>query len=291
MNPVRAEPVEALPAECDLLVVGSTRTYSIAQLIALHYTPPQLVQLTADIGCGACGIRILPAAPGGVHHALMHDAAMLRETQARMRDSGVRVLDLEIIRIDAAFEATAYGAFFEVGAALNARHILVAGDDADVNRMSANFAALCDAAAPFGLSCDLEPMPWRPVASVPDATRIVEGAGRPNGAVLVDALHFFRSASTLDDVKKLPRTRLNYAQVCDGMVPGPTTKEGLIHDARCERLLPGEGGFDLKALFGAMPADLPVSIEIPSKTRAPKMGCEAWARAALAATRRVLEGE
>jgi sugar phosphate isomerase/epimerase len=267
-----------------------TRTYSLAQLIALPLTPPQLVQLTADVGCGACGIRILPAAPGGVHHAVTNDKAMLRETLSRMRDSGVCVLDLEIIRVDASFDATAYGAFFDVGAALNARHILVAGDDADVPRMTASFAALCDAAAPFGLSCDLEPMPWCPVASVPDATRIVEGAGRPNGAVLIDALHFFRSASTLDDVSKLPRTRLNYAQMCDGLVPGPTTREGLIHDARCERLLPGEGGFDLKALFGALPADLPVSIEIPSETRAPKMGYEAWARAALAATKRVLEG-
>jgi sugar phosphate isomerase/epimerase len=156
--------------------------------------------------------------------------------------------------------------------------------------MTANFAALCDAAAPFGLTCDLEPMPWCPVASVADATRIVEGADRPNGAVLVDALHFFRSASTLDDVRRLPRSRLNYAQICDGAVPGPTTTEGLIHDARCERKLPGEGAFDLRSLFGVLPSDLPVSIEIPSDTRAPKMGYAAWARAAFDATRRVLEG-
>ncbi len=265
------------------------RTYSLAQLIALPYTPPQLVQLAADVGCGACGIRILPSAPGGVHHALVSNAAMLRETQARIEDTGVRVLDLEIIRIDPNFDARAYGKFFEVGAVLKARHILVAGDDADVSRMTANYAALCDAAAPYGLTCDLEPMPWCPVASVSDAGRIVIGADRPNGAVLVDALHFFRSASTLDDVKRLPRPRLNYAQICDGKVPGPTTIEGLIHDARCERLLPGEGGFDLQALFDALPVDLPVSIEIPSETRAPTMGYEAWARAAVAATRRVLD--
>jgi sugar phosphate isomerase/epimerase len=108
--------------------------------------------------------------------------------------------------------------------------------------------------------------------------------------VLVDALHFFRSESTLDDVKRLPRRRLNYAQICDGKVPGPSTREGLIHDARCERLLPGEGGMDLKALFAALPADLPVSIEIPSDSRAPVMGYDAWARAAVEASRRVLEG-
>jgi sugar phosphate isomerase/epimerase len=265
------------------------RTLSLAQLIALRCAPPLLVALAARVGCAACGVRIAPAAPGGVFHALIDDAAMLRETQAVMAATGVRVLDLEIIRIGAGFDAHAHEAFFAVGAALGARHVLVAGDDADVARSTAHFAALCDAAAPYGLSCDLEPMPWCAVASVPDAARVVEGAGRPNGAVLVDAIHFFRSASTLDDVKRLPRSRLNYAQVCDGLVPGPTTREGLIHDARCERLLPGEGGFDLRALLAALPADLPLSIEIPSDTRAPKMGDEAWACAAVEATRRLLD--
>lgn len=265
------------------------RTYSIAQLTALPFSPPQMVDLAADTGCGACGVRLLPASPGGMHHPMKIGSPQLAETLARIRDTGVVVLDLEIIRIGAAFDPNAYGAFFDTGAALGAKHVLVAGDDADVSRMTTHFAALCDVAAGYGLSCDLEPMPWCPVASVPDAARIVDGAARPNGAVLVDALHFYRSASTLADVRRLPRSRLNYAQICDGNVPAPTTTEGLIHDARCERLLPGEGDLDLRALFAALPADLPVSIEIPSDTRAPAMGYLAWARAAVAASRRIIE--
>ncbi|HET9821322.1 MAG TPA: TIM barrel protein [Burkholderiaceae bacterium] len=268
----------------------TARTYSLAQLTALPYSPPQMVQLAADSGCAACGIRLLPASPGGVHHPIAAGSAALAETRARIEATGVRVLDLEIIRIGAAFDPQAFGAFFEVGAALGARHVLVAGDDPEPARLCARFAALCDAAAPYGLTCDLEPMPWVPVASVADAARIVDGAGRSNGGVLVDALHFFRSASTFDDLRRLPRARLHYAQICDGAVPGPATTEGLIRDARCERRLPGEGGFDLRALFAALPADLPVSIEIPSDTRAPAMGYLAWARAAVAASRRVLEG-
>lgn len=266
------------------------RVYSIAQLTALPFAPPQMVDLAAATGCGACGVRLLPASPGGAHHPMAVGSPLLAQTLARMRDTGVAVLDLEIIRIGAGFDPHAYGAFFDTGAALGAKHVLVAGDDADVSRMTAHFAALCDVAAPYGLSCDLEPMPWCPVASVPDAARIVDGAARPNGAVLVDALHFFRSASTLDDVRRLPRSRLNYAQICDGKVPAPTTTEGLIHDARCERLLPGEGDLDLHALFAALPSDLPVSIEIPSDTRAPAMGYTAWAQAAVAASRRLIEG-
>ena len=265
-----------------------TRIYSLAHLTALPFTPPQMVQLAADLGCSACGLRLLPAAPGGVYHPLTLGGTPLAETRARMEGTGVRVLDLEIIRIAQGFDPRTYGPFFEVGAALGARHVLVAGDEPDAARLTAAFAVLCDAAAPYGLTCDLEPMPWTPVASVSDATRIVASADRPNGAVLIDALHFFRSASTFDDVRRLPRARLNYAQISDSRVPGPTTREGLIHDARCERMLPGEGGFDLRSLFAALPADLPVSVEIPSDTRAPVMGYEAWARAAVAASRTVL---
>ena len=62
--------------------------------------------------------------------------------------------------------------------------------------------------------------------------------------------------TTLDELRALPRAWLHYAQICDGPVPGPTTTEGLIHAARCERLLPGEGGLDLRGTFAALPADI-----------------------------------
>jgi len=264
------------------------RLLSIAQLTALPLAPPDLVQLTADVGCRVCGLRLLPASPGGPAYPLMHDAALLGETLARMRALGVAVFDLEIIRIGEPFDPLAYGAFFEAGQRLGARAVLVAGDDTDEARLTERYARLCDAAAPYGLSCDLEFMPWTAVKDARTALRILRAAGRPNAGVLIDALHFARSGTTLDDIAALPREALHYAQICDGRVPGPTTLEGLIHDARCERLLPGEGGIPLAALFARLPADLPVSIEIPSDTRAPKMGYVAWARAAVAATRAVL---
>ena len=264
------------------------RILSLAQLTALPCNPPQLVQLAADAGCTLCGIRLLPAAPGGEHYPLMNDAPMLRETVARMQGTGVGIFDLEIIRIGEAFDARAYEAFFAVGRQLGARAVLVAGDDADEARLTAYYAALCDAAAPYGLTCDLEFMPWIGVKDAAAAMRIVGAAARPNAGVLVDAIHFARSGSTLAQIRQMPRAWLHYAQVCDALVPGPATVAGLIHDARCARLLPGEGGIDLVALFAALPADLPLSIEIPHDVRAPAMGYGAWARAAAAATRNML---
>ena len=265
-----------------------TRTLSLAALVALPYTPPQLIELAADAGCDAAGLRLLPAAPGGIAHRLMDDAPMLRETLAAMAGSGVRVLDLEIIRIGAEFDARAYAPFFDVGVQLGAAHVLVAGDDPDEARLTAHFAALCDAMQPYGLTADLEFMPWTPCRDLPAAKRVVTAAARPNGGVLVDALHFARSGSRLEQLDDIPRQWLHYAQICDGAVPGPTTVEGLIHDARGDRLLPGEGGIDLRALFARLPWDIAVSIEIPSDRRALALGYREWARRAKAASAAVL---
>jgi len=265
-----------------------TRTISLAALMALPYTPPQMIQLAADTGCAAVGLRMLPASPGGPAHRLMDDPVMLRETKAVMAGTGVKVLDLEIIRIGAQFDAQAYLAFLDVGGQLGAAHVLVAGDDPDEARLTERFATLCDGLRPFGLTADLEFMPWTPCSDLAAAKRVLAAAARPNAGILVDALHFARSASRLDQLDDIPREWLHYAQMCDGTVPGPTTHEGLIFDARCERLLPGEGGIDLRALFGKLPPDIAVSIEIPSDSRAPAMGYGEWARRAAAATLDVL---
>jgi sugar phosphate isomerase/epimerase len=178
--------------------------------------------------------------------------------------------------------------FLAVGQQLGAAHVLVAGDDPDEARLTASYAALCQAAARHGLTADLEFMPWTEVPNLGKAQRIVNAADQPNAAVLVDALHFGRSASRLGELADWPRSRLNYAQICDGGLPIPLTTEGLIHDARCERLLPGEGGIDLVSLFACLPADITISIEVPSESRAPAMGYTAWAKAAIAATDVVL---
>ena len=82
---------------------------------------------------------------------------------------------------------------------------------------------------------------------------------------------------------------MHYIQICDAPAEVPATTEGLIHTARCERLLPGEGGIDLARLFTTLPKDLPISVEIPNDKRAPELGAQEWARQALVASRTMLE--
>ncbi|HEY5830874.1 MAG TPA: sugar phosphate isomerase/epimerase [Hyphomicrobiaceae bacterium] len=263
--------------------------YSLAHLTALALPPPQLVQVAARTGYQMVGLRLAPAAPGGRAYSLMQDARLLAATLACMKDLGVGVFDLELVRVGAPFRAADHLPFFEVGAKLGAKALLVAGDDEDEARLTASFAALCQAAAPFGLSADLEFMPWTKVPDARTALRIVLGAAQPNGGVLVDALHVARSATSLADVAAIPRQCLHYAQICDAPAEVPATVEGLIHTARCERLLPGDGGIDLAGIFSLLPRDLPISVEIPHDREVVAIGAEEWARRALAASKRVLE--
>jgi sugar phosphate isomerase/epimerase len=263
--------------------------YSLAHLTALGLPPPQLVRIAARAGYQKVGLRLAPAAPGGQAYPLMRDQRLLAETQACMQDLGVGVFDLELVRLGAAFRAADHLPFFEVGAKLGARALLVAGDDEDEARLTASFAALCEAAAPFGLTADLEFMPWTRVPDARTALRVVAAAAQANGGVLIDALHAARSATSLADLAAIPRRYLHYAQICDAPADAPATVEGLIHAARCERLLPGDGGIDLAGIFALLPRDLPISVEIPHDREVAVIGPEEWARRALAASKRVLE--
>jgi sugar phosphate isomerase/epimerase len=131
-------------------------------------------------------------------------------------------------------------------------------------------------------------MPWTAVKDLESAVRVINAAGNPaNAGILVDALHFARSASTLDQLRNVPRRWLHYAQVCDAPAGIPATDAELIHTARSERLLAGEGGLELEQMLCALPCDLPLSIEIPNDRRAPALGPLEWARQALVAARAV----
>ncbi len=52
------------------------RTLALAQLMALPYAPPRMVQLAAEAGVQAAGIRLWPTAPGTVWYPLVSDAVM-----------------------------------------------------------------------------------------------------------------------------------------------------------------------------------------------------------------------
>lgn len=270
---------------------NDTRALSLAYLTSHRCTPADAIAVAARQGYGFVGLRLWPNAPGAPQQHLLGQPDVLRETLAVQRDTGVGVFDLEIIRIGADFNPHTWDALYDAGAALKAKAILVAGDDTDEARLTANYARLCEVMAPYGMTADLEFMPWTAVPNAQSALRIVRNAGTPAKAgILVDALHFGRSHTTLDDIRAIPRELLHYAQICDAEAGTHFTTEQMIHTARCERLLPGEGNIDLHGLFQALPADLPISVEVVHLEREKTQSVDEWAATCLAASRPYLQG-
>ena len=272
--------------------VGSAggRVFSLAYLSSHRCTPPEAVRVAAANGYHFVGLRLWPNAPGAPQQFLFDQPTELKETQSAMADTGVGIFDVEIIRIGERFDPHTWDALYEVCAALKAKAILVAGDDLDEARLTQNYARLCEVMRPYGLTADLEFMPWTAVKDAKSALRIVQNAGSPaNAGILVDALHVGRSNTTLDDIRAIPRHLLHYAQICDAQAGTDFTTEEMIHTARCERLLPGDGSIDVQGLFDALPADLPVSVEVVNFEREKTASSTQWAGICLAASRPFIE--
>lgn len=268
---------------------SNERILSLASLTVLELSPPQMVEVAARTGYSHVGLRLIPATEEEHHFPLIADLELRRQTLKRLRDTGMRVLDIEILRLKPQTRCSDFEAVLEAGGEFGASEVLVAGNDPDEARLTDNFAELCDRAAPYGLHPHLEFMPWTDVANLQQAVRIMQHAGRANGCVLVDAFHFDRSASRLDDLQRVEPSRLRYAQLCDVAGPRPDDMAEILRQARHERRFPGEGDCDLAGLLRCLPATVPLSLEIPTRHLLEQgVSAEQRARAAIDKTRALL---
>ncbi|WP_028634364.1 sugar phosphate isomerase/epimerase family protein [Pseudomonas parafulva] len=241
------------------------RIFSLAALTVLELSPPDMVEAAARAGYSHVGLRLVPATEQEQHFPLVADASLRRQTQARLRDTGIKVLDLEILRLKPDTCVADFKAILDVGAELGGTELLVAGNDPDESRLTERFAHLCDLAADYGIYPHLEFMPWTDVRDLRQAMRVVANADRGNACVLVDAFHFNRSASALADLATLAPERMRYAQLCDVAGPVPDDMDEILRQARNERRFPGGGDADLVGLLRALPANVPLSLEIPTR--------------------------
>jgi 4-hydroxyphenylpyruvate dioxygenase len=263
--------------------------YSLAHLTALNLAPPDLIDAAADAGYRYVGLRLTRVTPDEPHYPLATDPALMRQTKARLAATGVGVLDVELARIGPHDDPRDFLPILQAGAELGARHVITQLPDPDRERKTEHFAQLCDLARPLGLSIDLEFPSWTETPDLTDAADVVRTVNRPNAGILIDLLHFARSGSSPADLRELPREWFRFAHVCDAPAEVPTTRDGLIHTARSERLFPGEGGIDVSGILAALPPDIPYALEIPHAIRTIQVGAKEYVRLAVNATRTRLD--
>lgn len=249
-----------------------SRLLSVAHLTAITLDPPSLIQAAARAGFDAVGLRLLRVTPETPGYPLMDDPAQYRATRAALADTGLILHDIEFVRITPDLDPETLQPLLDTGAALGARHLICAPYDPDLPRLSATLARITEMARARGLGVVLEFFPWTPVPDLAAALRVTETTG---AGVLVDALHFDRSCSSLDLLRRTDPARLPFAHLCDAPVRPPYSTDDLLHAARAERLPPGDGQIGLHAWLAALPASCPLSLEVPMSALARVQGPEA----------------
>jgi sugar phosphate isomerase/epimerase len=237
-----------------------------------------MVRVAARIGYRAVGLRLIAVTDDSPGYPIMDDAVVMRETKAALADTGLRLSDIEFIKITPEINVAALESFIAAGASLGARHVITAPYDHDHARLSDNLAAIASLSGRYGLSALLEFFPWTTVPDLETAANVVGATSCPNVGILIDTLHFDRSNSSLSQIDSIPPHWLPMIHLCDAPAGKPTTTEGLLHAARAERLPPGEGAIDIAPILRVMPGESQIALEVPMQQMTRSDGPEAVAR-------------
>jgi sugar phosphate isomerase/epimerase len=263
--------------------------YALAHLTVLSLTPPQVVDVAARAGYRYASLRMTRVTAAEPLYDLARDRMLMKETKARLDDTGVDVLDVELFRMDPKLSPEDFKAELDATAELGARNVIAQLPDPDRGRATERFARLCDLARPLGIHVNLEFPHWTETGTLAEATRVVRAVNRPNAAILIDMLHMARSNSSCDELLKLPREWFRFTHVCDAEKQCPPTLEGVIRTARDERLFPGEGTIDVRGILACLPEDIPYSLEIPRVALTKAVGPEEVARLAIRVAQSLLD--
>ncbi len=247
----------------------------IDHLTMLDVSPPELVAVASEAGFDSVGLRVNAATPDEEPWPMAAGSPVLEETIRRLNDTGVRVLDVEVVRIGPETRREDYEGTLESGARLGARYVTINSDDPEIERACETFAALTTDARPYGLRPLIEPITYTQVSSLEEGVHLAERSG--GGGILLDVLHLQRSGARLDQLHSVDPRLLSYVQLCDAPLTLPdelprprklprgqsTDGTDLQLESRAMRLLPGDGELPLSEILATLPDGTPVSVEAP----------------------------
>lgn len=265
-----------------------SQEFSLAHLTVLQCSPPEMVAIAEKTGYAYVSLRMTSVTDTEKTFPLMKDRQLMQETKSCLNATGVRVLDIELARLDSKTEPETYLPFLEAGGELGARSVITQLPDYDRKRATDRFARLCELAKPFNLTIDLEFPSWTQVPNLETAVSILKEANCANAGILIDTLHFDRSGSSLKLLREIPRDWFHFVHLCDAPARIPETADGLIYTARQDRYFPGLGEINLKSILDCLP-QVPYSLEIPNEKLMNQLGPEEFARQAIQASRKFFE--
>lgn len=233
-------------------IQGSDAVMWVGNVRALAF--PEHVRAAQLAGFG--GLSITPLG----WHQLLAEGVSTADIRAMCADHGITRIHLDPLarwttqwkpeNLDGfplAFFAFAQDDFLRIAESLGAASLTAIATfpsgAVSVDRMTEDFAALCDRAAGLGIHCSLEfiPLDW----GVPDletAWTIVRDGGRANSGLVIDSWCYERSESSIELLGSIPGDNIDFVQLADGLARAPADRNW-FEDNLQHRLPPGTGAF------------------------------------------------
>lgn len=268
------------------------RRLSLDHITVTDAGPVELVELAARSGCsGICpflhSMSVLPAMP---EYDLVGDLPLRKAMRDALDANGLGVDLIYPVTLAGRSEVKDFAPLLEAGADLGADLANVLCYDREPQRRRDKLAGLAELAASFGIGLAIEFYPPSQVRTLAQALAEIDAAGRRDIGVTADVLHVLRGGEAGQSLALLSDPRVRIAQVSDG--PATMDPDRLEWEAGIQRLLPGEGVFDLTGFLAALAPGLPISVEVPQQAAmeagVPKLE---RVRSAVSALRAVLDHE
>jgi sugar phosphate isomerase/epimerase len=263
------------------------RQYSLAQLTVLHWSPPEMIYNAHLIGYDAVGIRSISMGVKGEHDFdIAKNKELFALTKQAMDETGVKINDIELAKIDDGIDVGRYESSFEAAARLGVKDVISSIWSENKDFCLEQFSKLCDLAAQYGVFVNLEFVTWAGVSTLKDVCEMLNAVKKSNAAIFIDTLHFYRSRVALEELDACPKNLFRFMHICDGPneIPEPsssTYKEDLIYVARDARDYVGEGAIDIAGIVKKLPDNVLFSIELPHLEKVRKWGAAEHARRCL----------
>jgi sugar phosphate isomerase/epimerase len=246
--------------------------YSLAHLTVLGCAPPEMTYIAARAGYEYVSLRLIyMGLPGEPNYSLGENPQMLKQTRSALASTGVRLHDVELVRISQDVRSGQYLPAFETAAELGARAVLCSIWTTDRSLYLEKFGELCDLARPFGFTVDLEYVPIAGVCNLADALDVLHTVRRGNAGLMIDVHHFHRARDAVSELDRVPREWFHFAHICDAPAEIPAEREEMTRILREARLDVGSGGIDVAEILRHMPRVV-LSIEQPNLARVREMG-------------------
>ena len=264
------------------------KKYSLAQHTVPEWTPPEIIRNAAAIGYDMVGIRsIAQGVAGESWYDLVHDLPMAEKTRQAIEETGVTIHDIDLIAIGDGTNVMTYEADLEAAADLGIEGVVCSVWTPNQAHYTEQFGRLCELAAPYHLTVNLEFVTWSDLRGLKEANALLDAVNQTNARILLDTLHWHRSGVTFEDLAACPAERFDLIHVCDIAAAMPTTNEELAKTGREERLYPGEGAAEIRGIVEKLP-DRVIALEIPNKRRLADLGPYEYAKRCLEKTKSYL---